>query len=105
MYYSETIKRMRKERGLTQQELADALGVSRSAIGMYESGTREPNFEMCEALADFFNCRLSDIIEEAPANTGASPRVEELVRLLDSLPDEALDKAYDYISMLHELNK
>ena len=80
MYYSETIKRMRKERGLTQQELADALGVSRSSIGMYESGTREPNFEMCKALADFFNCRLSDIIEEAPANKGDSMTLGQRIK-------------------------
>lgn len=42
-------------RGITQEELASALGVSRSTIGMYETGSREPGFETSEAIADIFN--------------------------------------------------
>ena len=41
--YSERIKRLRKERGLSQDQLAKILGVSRSTVGMYETGKREPD--------------------------------------------------------------
>lgn len=46
---------LRKSSGLTQQELADRLGISRSAIGNYEKGIREPDLETLEKIADFFN--------------------------------------------------
>ncbi len=103
--YSETIKTLRKQQGITQEQLAKALGISRSTVAMYEKGEREPNFEMCEAIADYFNCRLSDIIEKTPTEVGVSSRVNRLIKLLESLPDEALDKVYDYISLLSERYK
>ena len=46
-------KRIREQSGLTQQQMADKLGISRSAVGMYEKGEREPNFETLELIADF----------------------------------------------------
>ena len=44
-------RKIREQSGLTQQQMADKLGVSRSAIGMYENGEREPNFETLELLS------------------------------------------------------
>lgn len=49
------IKQLRKDKGITQDQLASLLKVSRSTIGMYETGSREPDFETCEAIADIFN--------------------------------------------------
>ena len=53
--FASTIKHLRTERGITQEQLAAMLKVSRSTIGMYETGSREPDFETCEAIADIFN--------------------------------------------------
>ncbi len=60
--YAERIKNLRKERGLSQDQLAAMLGVSRSAVGMYETGKREPDFEICEAIADIFNVDMDYLI-------------------------------------------
>ena len=60
--YAERIKSLRKERGLSQDQLAAMLGVSRSAVGMYETGKREPDFEICEAIADIFNVDMDYLI-------------------------------------------
>lgn len=59
---SEELKKMREAKGLTQNELAKKLNLSRSAIGMYEKGERNPNFETLELIADFFNVRIDDLI-------------------------------------------
>lgn len=56
--FGSTLKKLRLENDLTQQQLADKLGISRSAIGMYENGDREPDFETLEIIADFFNVKL-----------------------------------------------
>lgn len=53
--FAERIKSLRTERGITQEQLASMLKMSRSTIGMYESGKREPDFEISEAIADIFN--------------------------------------------------
>ncbi len=53
--FQNVFKKLRLSHGFTQAELADALGISRSRIGMYETGAREPDFETLEIIADFFN--------------------------------------------------
>lgn len=55
MTFASILKQLRDERELSQAELGRIVGVSRSAIAMYEAGEREPDFEVEEALADFFN--------------------------------------------------
>lgn len=53
--FKTTLKNLRNARGLTQGELADRIGISRSRLSMYELGQREPDFETLESIADFFN--------------------------------------------------
>lgn len=53
--FQNIFKRLRTSSGLTQVEMAEKLGISRSTIGMYETGAREPDFETLEKIADFFN--------------------------------------------------
>ena len=53
--FKNVFKKLRKENSLTQDELAKKLGISKSAISMYENGNREPDFETMEVIADFFN--------------------------------------------------
>ncbi len=71
--YAARIKQLRMEKGLSQDQLAALLGISRSAVGMYETGKREPDLETCEAIADIFNIDMdfltgrSDIERQAEA--------------------------------------
>lgn len=52
------LKELRDEKGMTQVQLSEALGLSKGAIGNYESGARRPRLEDFEAIADFFNIEL-----------------------------------------------
>lgn len=60
--FHERFKQLREEKGYSQQMLADKLSISRSTVGMYESGAREPNFELLEEIADFFNVDMDYLI-------------------------------------------
>lgn len=60
--FATTIRKLRVERGITQEQLAAMLKVSRSTIGMYETGSREPDFETCEAIADIFNVDMDYLL-------------------------------------------
>lgn len=53
--FQNVFKSLRIASGFTQQEIADKLGISRSTIGMYETGAREPDYNTLEAIADLFN--------------------------------------------------
>lgn len=53
--FQNVFKQLRLASGLTQAEMAEKLGVSKSTISMYENGNREPDYEILERIADFFN--------------------------------------------------
>lgn len=55
----ETIRLLREERRLSQSQLADILGCSKSTIAMYETGARLPKTEMIESIADYFNVDMN----------------------------------------------
>lgn len=52
------IKTLRKAKGMTQQELADATGINRSTLGGYETGRRNPRLPDLQQLAEFFGVGL-----------------------------------------------
>ena len=56
------LKLLRNEKNMSQQELADALKISKSAINMYERGERQPNFETLELIADYFNVDIDYLL-------------------------------------------
>lgn len=56
------LKQLRLSVGLTQAELSNQLKISRSTIGMYESGSREPDFETLELIADYFNVDIDYLL-------------------------------------------
>lgn len=58
------IRTMRMSRGMTQADLANAIGQSASSITMYETGRREPEFEILEAMADVFNVPLVAFVSD-----------------------------------------
>ena len=62
MLFSERLRELRQNKGLSQSQLADALNISKSAISMYELGKREPDFETLEGIADFFNVDINYLI-------------------------------------------
>lgn len=51
----------RKERGFSQQSLADQLGVSRQTIISLEKGRYDPSLPLAFKLAAVFNCRIEDL--------------------------------------------
>ena len=70
MPFGEVLKQLRKDKGLTQAELARLTGLKVSAISMYENGNREPNFETLKIFADFFNVDMNVLLgRETKANT------------------------------------
>lgn len=57
--FKDVLKQLREEKNMSQKDLADALNVGYSTIGMYESGSRIPKKEILEAIADYFNVDMN----------------------------------------------
>lgn len=67
--FDKILKLLRNEKNLSQQELADALGISKSSINMYERGERQPNFETLETIADYFNVDIDYLLGRTSKTT------------------------------------
>lgn len=59
---SKRIKRCRSDLGLTQEDLAEKVGVSRVYIGYVEQGRNSPSLEILEKIAKALKVKLSDLV-------------------------------------------
>ncbi len=112
MQFGTVLRLLRKRNNMTQRQLADTLGVSESRIGMYERCKREPDFEMLEAIADYFNVDMdyltgrSDVERQysfdpiASSPTPLTPAEQQLVSDYRSLNEEGQDKVSEYAADL-----
>ncbi len=62
MEFNEKLQELRKQKGLTQEELAEALFVSRTAISKWESGRGYPNIDSLKAIAKFFGITIDELL-------------------------------------------
>jgi transcriptional regulator with XRE-family HTH domain len=62
MEFDKKIQELRKQKGLTQEELAQSLYVSRTAISKWESGRGYPNIDSLKAMARFFGVTVDELL-------------------------------------------
>jgi transcriptional regulator with XRE-family HTH domain/gamma-glutamylcyclotransferase (GGCT)/AIG2-like uncharacterized protein YtfP len=83
----------RKEKGITQEELASFLGVSKPAVSKWESGQSYPDIMLLPELASYFNISVDQLIGYEPQMT--KEEVRKLYhRLADKFAKEPFDKVY-----------
>lgn len=62
MEFNEKLQELRKQKSLTQEELAEALYVSRTAISKWESGRGYPNIDSLKAISKYFSVSLDELL-------------------------------------------
>ena len=77
MEFNEKLQELRKQKGLTQEELAASLYVSRTAISKWESGRGYPNIESLKAIARFFSITVDQLLSADQALTLAQSEQKE----------------------------
>lgn len=59
---SKNLKYLRKEKGISQEEFAEALNVSRQTVAKWESGESMPDVENCKMISMFFGITIDDLV-------------------------------------------
>ena len=77
MEFSEKLQQLRKEKGLTQEGLAESLYVSRTAISKWESGRGYPNLDSLKELARFFSVSIDELLSGTELLTLAEENVRQ----------------------------
>ena len=62
MEFNEKLQELRKQKGLTQEELANELFVSRTAVSKWESGRGFPSIDSIKAIAEFFSITIDELL-------------------------------------------
>lgn len=79
--FNDVLRQLRTDSGMSQEELAKRLGLAKSTISMYESGSREPSLEILEAIADTFNVDMNTLTDSKKS----SELSDELQEYLEEL--------------------
>ena len=64
MKFCDKLQKIRKENNITQEGLADKLGVSRQAVSKWESGTAYPDTEKLIQMSKIFNISLDELVND-----------------------------------------
>jgi transcriptional regulator with XRE-family HTH domain len=96
------IKSLRLEKGLSQEEVAQAIGVTKSTISKYERGENEPGMAVAADLASFFNVSMNYIAGTTDEKQTLS--LGELEDLFLSLSEKDKLDAIKYIKFLKSNN-
>ena len=86
------IAMLRRAAGMSQAQLANAAGVSPSAIGMYEQGRREPSIETLVAMADILGVSLDLLVRGKPETRGDETALNQLLLRRVTETDLQLDR-------------
>jgi repressor LexA len=98
--FSDMLRFLRKQRGITQDKLAEDLCMSKSAVSMYENGKRLPSFEVLEAFADYFNVSLSVLNGEPESSSARIPVVGDVQA---GIPTQAVADIVDWEEIPHSM--
>jgi DNA-binding XRE family transcriptional regulator len=89
MTVGEKIKKLREEKGITQNKLAEKIGANHSVICHWEKGNCEPSLFNCICLADYFGIKKSDLVEDVNVGKETISNQEQVILdLFHKVPDE-----------------
>ncbi len=96
MEFNNKLYQLRKQKGLSQEELANRLNVSRQTVSKWEVGDSTPDMEKLVAISDLFEISLDELVmDKAPVHVGENTTKSEIVSGLKEkvLTDENKQKA------------
>lgn len=105
MSFASRLRQAREQAGLTQLELAEKLGVTKSAIGNYENGVSSPKWDVLVQIFDVLHVEPNFLYQDSfspPVSDSVhlTPAQSSLLTSFDQLNEEGQQKAQDYVDDL-----
>ena len=94
------LSELRKNKGISQEELAKALGVSQGAISAYETGRWEPSIQTIKKLASILDCTVDELLTDPREKLDAELRGK--IESGEITPDEAEHEWHDRFAPIDE---
>lgn len=91
---SKQLKKLRNQKGLTQQQLANYLHVSKSSVGLWETNKREPDIDILITLADFYGVSVDYLLGHETINIKQNS-IDEAIQLLELATQKLKDNVQD----------
>ena len=88
MSFGNNIKKLRRERGITQDQLADVLGISGQAVSRWETGAAMPDISLIPALSSYFNVSSDFLLDINVDST--SEEIDSIIDQINDMADENL---------------
>lgn len=88
----ECIAYKRKEKGITQEQLSDYIGVSKASVSKWESGLSYPDILLLPELATYFNISVDELLGYSPQLTK-----EDIKKIYNELSNEFAIKPFDEV--------
>lgn len=104
----ERIAKLRKQRNLSQYELAERLGFSRGKLANYEQGTRQPDYDTLLKIADYFNVSTDFLLGKTDEKNPDKQRINSAYHEYEKLTEEEkdyLDMQLEIYRKLRDKNK
>lgn len=122
MGFGERLKKVRKLKGMSQQEVADQLGVTQQTIAQYERAESTPKLETIKKIAAALEVQYTDLFDDNEIeiikvfkynrkrfaeewNSSEELKRRKMNLLMDQLNDKGQEKALDQVEMLTKIDE
>ena len=105
--FSANLKRKMEEAGKSRQDISTALNLSYYTVTDWVKGKKMPRMDKVEKLANYFNCLISDLIEEKKEQSTESElsiRKKEFIKKIEGMSDAQLDRLEQILNLVENTN-
>lgn len=108
--FQDKIKELRTTKRMTQQQVADILGITRPAYTAYESGKRQPDFDTLQKLAEIYEVSTDYLLGTTDKKETKGEEASSYVKTIaahmdDNLTEEQFNNIIDYIDFITNKHK
>lgn len=105
MRFAAMLKKLREEKAVTQEALAQKLGITRSTVAGYETKGKQPDYERLLQIAEIFDVSVDYLLTGSESNTFSTTRISKnnerkLLKAYAKLSLKSQEQVQDYINLL-----
>lgn len=106
------IKDLMRQRGVSQQELANHVGVHQTSVSFWLKGDKTPHFDTLEKIAEFLDTSVAELLDDGSGKTAViehalqrRPEIEPLLYEASKVPSEEVDFAIELLKRINSTKK